>query len=599
MLASGLELISVQPNGDELLHNGDVRHTAPTELTFRFVGNQSIDPNTLDGIQLTRAGLDGALGDPNDVVIQPGFKGLGGASNEVILRFAESLPDDLYQIDITGDGAGALMNDQGEPFNNGTNLQLQFQLDLGAQVIAVVPQPISRDASGLVQRADQLDVYFNNDDLDPSDAVNPALYKLIYTSDTANNQDDTTFLPTSVSYDAVADRATLTFADTISNLVNGGTGGTFRLRIGTDEARPPVPLSVSPGTDVGSSFFGAFDLGSLTTQSQLVSSAIDAQPFVLDFPGANDEPGHREIPEETASGYDNHINPLFGADSTPGVTTVLYNFQSNYGQDLQGQTLVNLITERQKQRAREAMEMWSRFIGVQFLETADQGMTLVTGDPRALDPFASDVVNHALNKPEIDANFIVRVDPNYQDSLLILDNAHQWNDDFGGEWFETTMRGVGFMLGMERDSDLPASNLSVFGSNFAFPGATPSEPIFPGNQDILHGSFLHRPDSNDIDMYRFEIPTGQQGRFTAEIFAERQPDASLLDSYLTLYRENTDGSRTVVARNDNYYSEDSFLELRLGEGVYFLGVTASGNEAYNPEFDNTGFGGRHASRYRW
>ena len=69
------------------------------------------------------------------------------------------------------------------------------------------------------------------------------------------------------------------------------------------------------------------------------------QTFLLDFPGGNDDVGHREIPEEMAGGYDNHVNPLFGADNTQGVTTILYNFKADYGWDDQGQPLKNLITE--------------------------------------------------------------------------------------------------------------------------------------------------------------------------------------------------------------------------------------------------------------
>ena len=329
----------------------------------------------------------------------------------------------------------------------------------------------------------------------------------------------------------------------------------------------------------------------------LVSTAVDPQAFLLDFPGGNDEPGHRQIPEEAAGGYDNHLNPLFGADNTAGVTTILYNFQADYGFDDQGLPLKNLITETQKQRAREAFEVWGEYIGVQFLETANQGMTVVTGDPHALDPDAPDVVNHALEKPEVNAHFMVRVDPDYQDSLLILDNANQWNDQFGGDWYKTAMTGIGFMLGLERATDLPPSTLMAFAADLTDCGTTPTaEPIFPGNHDILHGPYLHRPDSNDIDMYRFEIAAGQQGVLTAETFAERQPNSSLLDTLLTLYRENADGTRQVIARNDNYYSDDSYIELRLGAGTYYLGVSASGNDAYNPEFENTGFGGKSQGR---
>ncbi len=474
---------------------------------------------------------------------------------------------------------------------------------ISAQVIAVVPQPIEQQPNGsMAQYRDQIRVYFNDDDLYVPDAENPVLYQLIFTGDTARNTDDVVFHPDSVSYDAGADMAVLTFADDIHLLTNPNTGGpigagTFRLRIGTDEQLPLAPHVITPSGDVGSSYDSAWDLGELGGQSRLVSTRIDAQAYLLDFPGGNDEPGHREIPEETAGGYDNHLNPLFGADNTPGVTTVLYNFQANYGVDDQGLPLKNLITQSQKERAREAFEVWGEYIGVQFLETANQGLTIVTGDPHALDPYAPNVVNHTLVKPDVNAHFIVRVDPEYQDSLLILDNANQWSDLFGGDWYQTAMIGIGFMLGLERASDLPDSTLMAFASDFSFPGSTVPEPIFPGNHDILHGSYLHRPDSNDIDLYRFEIAAGQQGLFTAETFAERQPNSSLLDTLMILYRENDDGSRSVVARNDDYYSEDSYIELRLGTGTYFLGVSASGNDQYNPESDDTGFGGMSQGPY--
>ncbi len=611
LMAANLELIGVQPNGDEFLENGDVRHTAPTNLRFVFSGNQSIDASSLGGIVVTRAGGDGAFGDASDIIIQPGYIGLGDSSNEVLLRFAQNLPDDEYRIDIKGTGSTPLRNTAGDAFRGGVDQQIEFRLDLGAQVIAVVPQPMETVNGTLVQHRDQIQVYFNDDDLYVPDAENPALYQLIYTDDTANNTDDVVFTPVSVSYDPGADMAILTFEDAIHLLIDPNSGnpigaGTFRLRIGTDEQTPLVPDEIDPrkGTDelapvedVGSSFSSAWDLGMLDGQSQLISSRIDAQTYLLDFPGGNDEPGHREIPEETAGGYDNHVNPLFGADSTPGITTILYNFQANYGLDDQGLPLKNLITSTQKERAREAFEVWGEYIGVQFLETTDQGLTIVTGDPHALDPFAPDVVNHALSKPDVNAHFMVRVDPDYENGLLILDNAFQWNDDFGADWYETTMIGIGFMLGLERATDLPSSTLMAFASDFSFPGSTASEPIFPGNQDIVHGSYLHRPDSNDIDMYRFEIAVGEEGVFTAETFAERQPNSSLLDSILILYRENADGTRTIIARNDDYYSEDSYINLRLSAGTYYLGVTASGNDLYNPEFEDTGFGGKSQGPY--
>ncbi len=278
------------------------------------------------------------------------------------MRFAESLPDDQYRIEISGSGATALRNVAGDPFNDGSDLEVDFRLDLGAQVVAIVPQPITRNADGsLIQQRDQIVVYFNDDDLYEADAENELLYRLIYTSDSANTNDDLTFTPTSVAYDAALDRAVLTFSQNIEDLVPGAGSETFRLRVGTNEFVPGSPNVIRPTDEVGSSFGSAEDLGSLSTndvgqiewQSEIVSSAIDAQEFLLDFLGSNDEPGHRQLPEEISGGYDNHINPAFGADHTAGITTVLYNFRTDYGSDPQGNPLVNLITDPQKQRAQE------------------------------------------------------------------------------------------------------------------------------------------------------------------------------------------------------------------------------------------------------
>src|SRR5690606_25860870 len=91
LLAFAPELVGVDPNTCELLRNGDIRNVAPTDLTFRFDENQVIDPATVDAIRITRAGQDGVFGNGNDVVVTPGFLGIGDAPNEVVMRFAETL----------------------------------------------------------------------------------------------------------------------------------------------------------------------------------------------------------------------------------------------------------------------------------------------------------------------------------------------------------------------------------------------------------------------------------------------------------------------------------------------------------------------------
>ena len=160
-------------------------HVAPQQMTLRFNEGQSIDPLTLSGIQITRDGANDAFYDPvanpddvDDVVITPGWVGLGDKGNEVIVRFAETLPDDTYRITIVGsddyqsvDGkdVSPLMNtdDPALPFRHGTDetLAWDFTLDLGPQVVAVVPQPITRDeVTGALEQYESrntIEVYFS------------------------------------------------------------------------------------------------------------------------------------------------------------------------------------------------------------------------------------------------------------------------------------------------------------------------------------------------------------------------------------------------------------------------------------------------------
>ena len=68
LLTSGPSLISIIPNDGSLLQPNDTIHTAPTQLTFRFLlgAGEALDQNTLSGIQLTRSGSDGVFGNAND-----------------------------------------------------------------------------------------------------------------------------------------------------------------------------------------------------------------------------------------------------------------------------------------------------------------------------------------------------------------------------------------------------------------------------------------------------------------------------------------------------------------------------------------------------
>ncbi|NOX54097.1 MAG: hypothetical protein GXP27_06585, partial [Planctomycetes bacterium] len=210
--------------------NSDIQARQIIEATLVYGDPAAAVATTAQAETLT---LDGA----SDVELVPGYVEVkADAPNEVLFRFADSLPDDDYLITIVGDGTNpsdplnTLQNISGAAFNAGIDQHIQFEIDLPPQVVAVVPQPIERVGNTLQQRKDQIVVYFNDDDLDPATATMPRFYQLIDTRGTVQTDDDTILLPQSVTYDSVEDKAVLTFANALPD-------STFRLRIGRSSER--------------------------------------------------------------------------------------------------------------------------------------------------------------------------------------------------------------------------------------------------------------------------------------------------------------------------------------------------------------------------
>ena len=779
----------------------------------------------------------------NDVIIQPGAVVIGDRpnENEVTLRFAENLPDDVYRLEVFGfDDAGrgirGLRNTNGDLFvpSNANTRQdtIDFRLDLGSKVTAVVPQPVVRLADGSIeQQRNTIVVYFDSDKLLVENGAdgkptarsveNPSFYQLIYTADTVRNTDDLpAFFPATVSYNASANTATLRFDTDIDSLPGPFLpSSTFRLRIGTRETAPMSPVRtdasataisdlntnglakvrftskalgesgagvtvsfvsgppslnptvtvignaitvnigsatattpntvttvnqiivaletdpassaliktiLEPGSDgtqpignrpinyspvtlygLGSTFDTATNLGtigsiSVAQTSLLLSSAIDAEVNVLDSIGASNDPAQRIVGET----FENHINPAFGGDNFAGIRTIYYNFQSTYGTDA-GVPVSNAITEKQKLRIREAFALWSNQLGVQFVETANSGLTMALGTTNAL----------ALGQLRVETvgAWGVRIDPTYQNSLAVFSANNVWNDNYGENLTRAAATSIGFMLGLSRAANLAPSELLNLDSGFLnFQTTTDRnfEPIFPGNQDITHGQYLHRTEGSDIDLYRFDVDFGANGQsregvLVAETLAERQANSSTLDTRLALYREvqatassnlglgqgvqlqftavkpgklgnnlqvfvtrsnrgvgaapivnvfpnaisvdlnSTTGSETtlgelvaaldndpsaraivkvkllggdpatkvgnrdityspitlkggelqLISQNDNYFSKDSLIRQSLSSGVYYIGVSASGNDQYDATIPNTGTGGRTQGKY--
>jgi hypothetical protein len=193
----GPQLNSIFINQDQTrsLSDESLLNIAPTSFLLRFSEGHVIDPSSLGGIQVYRSGGDGVFSNDAsgvnsiaDVQVPLGYIGVGDYENEVIIRFAENLPADLYQIRFVGGGDMSSSADINNPnilksvnpdgtkesfynaapesqYKDTTDFQtVRFNLQLGAKVTSVVTQPTSRNTNGtLTQSRNTIEVYFNQD----------------------------------------------------------------------------------------------------------------------------------------------------------------------------------------------------------------------------------------------------------------------------------------------------------------------------------------------------------------------------------------------------------------------------------------------------
>ncbi|TWU43459.1 hypothetical protein Q31b_25000 [Novipirellula aureliae] len=574
------------------------------------------------------------LSGASDEVLTPGYVGLGESNREIVFRFAEALPDDTYRIDISASGTLGLRNEDGEYFNDGTSVTGQFVVDGGPKILAVVPQPVTRNTDGtLAVASNVVEVHVDGGDIDQATLTNRNYYRLIYTRDTLTTRDDYELLPSAVTYNPITKIVRLEFANALSRVADPLNPGQFidgaaRLRIGSSEPINIAPKELSFQTDAPDSFSDAFNLNSQWAISsnpnagiqlaQISGEISNTSAYELELPGGSDVPGIRDIRPDDPSRLERTI-PLdvlrLGADNEAGITEFQYDFVDNWqGDDPnkpgidESKTYFNLITEQQKARVREVLSLFSEYLGVQFIETSggltsQASFSIAVGELYGADASVNSAAalrdadgNAILNTPE--AIVLATRDRNLDgvDDLAVLDFQDfdpSTIDQIGGEFFRGAFLAVGQLLGYGYADSLPQpvtqSTASVLN-----PG-TDNEPAFPSVADIVNGQYMYRPESNDIDLYSFTLD--QQGTISIETLAERLPTSSLLNTALRLYAVDGDGY-VEIAANDDYFSNDSLIELELEAGTYAIGVSASGNTTYDPTTAGSGYGGLSEGTYQ-
>lgn len=552
---------------------------APQQLTLRFGPGVKVDPATLSNITITRSGgRTDPFGNGNDVAVVPGLIQVDDApnQNQVIVRFAASLPDDIYRINV-GAGLSSVAN------GNVNAATFDLRLDLGAFVVGVVPQPVTRVSGFLTQSRNTIEVYFNREDaLNPASATNLGFYRIIAVN-SAGSDVGAPIVPSGVTYDPATGRAVLTFASNIPD------GRTWRLEVGGAGVNNPGVPAAELG-DSNSSFSTAQNLGQMYAVEVTLSGAINVRPTIatpagslgfLTQPGTVDEPGHRDVLADSGD----HGLPYATIDPATGIQSINYNFRPDYGLDPQGNLLQNTITETQKTRAREIFELLGLSLGVRFVETPTSGIVVVTGDMRALSPTVT------TGPAGLAGSF--PYGPAVGQPGAIMDSTDNWgSSEYGGSWFVVAMHEILHTLGLGHSYDLR----SIMGEDFG----SAVEPVFPGDHDIVHAKQIYAPNGSDIDLYKFNVVS--PGKFTAQTVVARPGSVvtSQVDTVVSIYREDIVGGkpvRTLVARNDDYYGRDSFAEIDVTPGTYYVSVTAKGNTAFNPEVSDSGYGGKSDGAY--
>ena len=329
----------------------------------------------------------------------------------------------------------------------------------------------------------------------------------------------------------------------------------------------------------------------------------NSNAYNLEWPGGVDTPGNRDLPDQPQVANDSHFDVVGGPDESDSITTFYYDFPTYYD------GLENEITAAQL-LVQDVLQVYANYLGVKFVQTYATNLiptqlNIVVGDLKAVGGESS------VGTPGGYA--FLTLPPEPAEGIAEMDGGADWGDNaYGGPFFNTAMLEIGNMLGYGYDDG--TSQLSDFNTATTAPEPTASnvdttagttdtttnlvalENILPSGLDIATGQYMYRTDGNNVDLYQFQLPTS--GTVDLEALAQQlqTPDTEtdMLNTYLELY--NSSGQ--VIARNDDYFGTDSYISMaNLPVGTYYVGVSASGDDNYNPAVPFSGMGGTSQGPY--
>ncbi len=528
-----------------------------------YFDNQLLDKNDAEDPRFYRL-IDTAttIDRGDDVTLIPQTAVYEASNQSVTLTFESDLPEGTFRLDVgySADGTSA---------NNGA-----------VQVGSLFPSVSGSVASGYVVNSYLGDESGRNDDASDVDAF--ALR--VETGTTVNVRVEPkpglAVKVTLLDASGVMVGAPVTGADgAVVLLSQPVTAGNYTVKVESDGGTGSYVLqtSLAGGTlsinDDNSDVTKATQLGVLGAAGITLTSAIQPQSVPLPpYPGGNDEPGHRQIQRES------HIGSTGTALTTPSaIITRGYYFPSTIGSDTSGNAYPNLITEEEKRIVRGIYDVLAEVSGYEFIETTNSGgggTMIGKGDLRALNP---------LMGPDAGVGGLGGAGA----VVLNGDLFNQANRYYGDGFTSTMMHEILHSLGLGHAYELPA----------AMSGVGLPNDVTPGDNDVVHLQRIVPPSSTDVDLFKFVLE--ESGKWSAETVAERRSSPSQLNTLLKLYRQNDadPNQYDLVAQNDRYFGNDSFLELDLGPGTYFVGVTSTGNDTYDPKVPDSGYGGTSDGPY--